>query len=227
MTNWLWDFGDGTTSSAQNPSHVYTRVGTYSPNLLALSTLGQGPLSITDQVGVNVSTNPTPAFHTLYSFTPAFGADPNSQLVLAGNTLYGTVWGDNHQDDGTIFSINTDGTGFTNLYWLNLATGGRPDGVILSGTTLYGSAAVGGPNGGGTVFALGTNGLGFTNLLNLTANADQYSGSYPFAPLVLSGATLYGSTWFGGYFNHGTLFGVNTNGTPTGFNQIQKVLAHP
>lgn len=29
-SNWLWDFGDGTTSTAQNPSHVYANPGVYS-----------------------------------------------------------------------------------------------------------------------------------------------------------------------------------------------------
>ncbi|MEO5572385.1 MAG: PKD domain-containing protein [Bacteroidia bacterium] len=29
ITSWLWDFGDGTTSTAQNPSHTYAHDGTY------------------------------------------------------------------------------------------------------------------------------------------------------------------------------------------------------
>jgi len=32
-TQWIWDFGDGTTSSEQNPTHVYTSVGTYTVKL--------------------------------------------------------------------------------------------------------------------------------------------------------------------------------------------------
>ncbi|MCK9278643.1 MAG: PKD domain-containing protein, partial [Methanoculleus sp.] len=28
-TAWAWDFGDGNTSTEQNPVHIYTRVGTY------------------------------------------------------------------------------------------------------------------------------------------------------------------------------------------------------
>ena len=34
-TEWHWDFGDGTTSSEQNPSHAYTSAGTYSITLNA------------------------------------------------------------------------------------------------------------------------------------------------------------------------------------------------
>ena len=30
-TSWLWNFGDGTTGSDQNPSHVYTSPGAYRP----------------------------------------------------------------------------------------------------------------------------------------------------------------------------------------------------
>ncbi|MES2762938.1 MAG: PKD domain-containing protein [Bacteroidota bacterium] len=33
ITSWLWDFGDGTTSSSQNSNHVYTTTGAYTVNL--------------------------------------------------------------------------------------------------------------------------------------------------------------------------------------------------
>lgn len=32
-TSWAWDFGDGTTSTEQNPTHEYTEVGTYTVQL--------------------------------------------------------------------------------------------------------------------------------------------------------------------------------------------------
>ncbi|MFY0254697.1 PKD domain-containing protein [Chitinophaga sp. 30R24] len=38
--SWLWDFGDGTTSTLENPSHTYTREGTYSIRLTATNTAG-------------------------------------------------------------------------------------------------------------------------------------------------------------------------------------------
>lgn len=40
ITNWLWDFGDGTTSTLQNPSHAYTAVGFYTISLSITSTTG-------------------------------------------------------------------------------------------------------------------------------------------------------------------------------------------
>ena len=34
-TSYGWDFGDGTTSTAANPSHVYASAGTYTVKLVA------------------------------------------------------------------------------------------------------------------------------------------------------------------------------------------------
>ena len=37
---WLWDFGDGNTSTVQNPAHVYTTPGNYTVSLAATSSNG-------------------------------------------------------------------------------------------------------------------------------------------------------------------------------------------
>ena len=57
---------------------------------------------------------------------------------------------------GTVFAINTDGSGFTNLYRFTGGSDGAEPvaGLILSGNTLYGTTSAAGPNGNGTVFAL-------------------------------------------------------------------------
>ncbi|MFZ0546607.1 MAG: PQQ-dependent sugar dehydrogenase [Candidatus Promineifilaceae bacterium] len=36
-TSWLWDFGDGTTSTSQNPTHTYTQTGAYDVRLRVTS----------------------------------------------------------------------------------------------------------------------------------------------------------------------------------------------
>ncbi|MFN5224786.1 MAG: PKD domain-containing protein [Bacteroidota bacterium] len=38
--SWLWDFGDGTTSTLQNPSHVYTNGGSYNVSLTITTSAG-------------------------------------------------------------------------------------------------------------------------------------------------------------------------------------------
>jgi hypothetical protein len=40
LTNWNWDFGDGSTGTAQNPSHTYSTSGTFSVALVATNNLG-------------------------------------------------------------------------------------------------------------------------------------------------------------------------------------------
>ena len=39
-TSWLWEFGDGATSTEQNPVHVYSREGTYNVTLIATNAGG-------------------------------------------------------------------------------------------------------------------------------------------------------------------------------------------
>src|SRR6266478_1140762 len=69
-----------------------------------------------------------------------------------------------------------------------------------SGNTLYGTAAYGGSSGNGTVFAVNADGTGFTNLHSFTGYSD---GANPFAGLILSGNTLYGTTFQGGSLDVG------------------------
>ncbi|MFA4859758.1 DUF3344 domain-containing protein [Methanoregula sp.] len=52
-TSWLWDFGDNTNATGQNPTHVYTNYGTYSVSLTA--TNGKGSNTITKNSFVTVS----------------------------------------------------------------------------------------------------------------------------------------------------------------------------
>ena len=103
-------------------------------------------------------------FSVLHAFTPTAsspqvnsdGADPEAGLILSGNTLYGTCVNGGSSGKGTIFAINTDGSGFTNLYsFTGGSDGAYPFGsLIFSGHTLYGTASKGGSAGYGTVFSL-------------------------------------------------------------------------
>ena len=44
-TSWLWNFGDNNTSMLQNPSHTYTRSGTYTVRLTATNSRGSSTIS--------------------------------------------------------------------------------------------------------------------------------------------------------------------------------------
>jgi len=54
-----WDFGDGATSSSQNPSHSYTDPGTYTITLTVTSTLTGLNTSASQGIIINADVNPT------------------------------------------------------------------------------------------------------------------------------------------------------------------------
>jgi uncharacterized repeat protein (TIGR03803 family) len=158
-------------------------------------------------------------FTTLYSFTAtdqngcnSDGVSPYAGLTLSGDTLYGTATAGGSSGNGAVFALNTNGTGFTNLHsFTGGSDGAAPQaGLIMSGNTLYGTAAYGGRNGAGTVFSVLTNGTNFTALYTFTGGND---GGGPYAGLILSGNTLYGTASEGGSAGYGTVFSITTNGT--------------
>jgi uncharacterized repeat protein (TIGR03803 family) len=188
-------------------------------------------------------------FTNLHDFTVTStnlsGVDTNSDgtypngLILLGNTLYGTASGGGSAGSGTVFAVNPNGTGFTNLHTFTAASGAYPHltntdgvapagGLVLSGSLLYGTTQFGGSAGNGTVFAVNPNGTGFTNLYSFTATSSRYpntnsDGANPQAGLLLSGSTLYGTASQGGSSGSGTVFKLNTDGT--GFTNLHRVRA--
>ena len=172
-----------------------------------------------------ISTNGT-GFTKLYSFsattgpnaTNGDGADPRDSLVVSGNTLYGTTYGGGVYGYGTVFAINTDGTGFTNLYsFTGGSDGGYPQaGLLVSGGVLYGTTTAGGTNNTGAIFAINTDGTGFTRLYSFTATAGpevaNTDGANPLAALLLSDGVLYGTANAGGVYGYGSVFAINPDG---------------
>lgn len=50
--NWSWDFGDGSRSTEQNPSHVYSVAGTYTVSLTVSNSKGSNTKTITNYIHV-------------------------------------------------------------------------------------------------------------------------------------------------------------------------------
>lgn len=160
--------------------------------------------------------------HTFSAPDPNDGTNPDGiapvgRKVVSGNRLYGTTYRGGAGGSGTIYFVNTDGTGFTTIYNFSAAdpaTGTNPDGVdpgdiLLIGDTLYGTAASGGNSGRGTVFAINTNGSGFIVLHSFSG----MDGDGPSPGLILSSNILYGTTYQGGESGNGTVFSINTDGS--------------
>jgi uncharacterized repeat protein (TIGR03803 family) len=106
-----------------------------------------------------MNTNGT-GYAVLKNFSDSDGWGPQSDLVLSGSTLYGTTWDTACEapDDGTVFKVNTDGTGYTQLKRFTDSDGSGPQALVLSGDTLYGTTVNGGNLANGTVFRIDLSG---------------------------------------------------------------------
>ncbi len=146
--------------------------------------------------------------HNFPPYGNAGGGGPLGGLVLSGNTVYGTMAFGGSSDQGAVFSVNTDNSGFTNQHNFGGSDGSGPHAaVILSGANLYGTTS-GGFVSGGSVFCVSTDGSVFTNLHRFSGG----DGADPESAMVLSGGMLYGTTKSGGTSGKGTVFGINTSG---------------
>ncbi|MGC9393627.1 MAG: PKD domain-containing protein [Anaerolineae bacterium] len=57
---WIWDFGDGTVSNEQHPTHVYTGTGTYTVTLTASNALD---INTRTKPGLVIVTSEGPGVH--------------------------------------------------------------------------------------------------------------------------------------------------------------------
>ena len=154
----------------------------------------------------------------LHSFVSASsdGIAPVGSLLLSDSTLYGMATSAGSSKGGTVFRMETNGTGFQVLRLFTQTDGMWPyDSLLLSGSTLYGLNAYGGSasgwSGKGTIFRMDTNGSDFQVLRTFAGGASDGWG--PHGSFFLSGTTLYATTPMGGSNNLGTVFKINTDGT--------------
>jgi uncharacterized repeat protein (TIGR03803 family) len=127
--------------------------------------------------------------------------------------LYGTTTSGGISNVGTLFRINTDGSGFKALHeFTGTWDAGEPfGGLMLYSNVFYGTAIAGNSSSTnyGIIFQINPDGSGFTNLYNFSGGSD---GAGPGTTLVLNGNTLYGTADLGGSAfstaGEGTLFAL-------------------
>ncbi len=156
------------------------------------------------------------AFTKLLDFNGAVkGAYPFGSLYSDGTFLYGLTCNGGTNDDGVMFRMMPDGSGYTKLVNFNGAvTGKNPKGHFVSdGAFLYATTSQGGTAGGyGSSFKIMPDGTGFSNLHSF----DGYDGSAPDGSFLYDGTFLYATTMFGGALEKGLIFKVMPNGTGFG-----------
>ena len=89
ITGWAWNFGDGGTSTLQNPTHQYAACGPYNVMLTVTST---GGCTHDTTITITVKPMPTPSFSSTsvcQGFTTTF---TDLSTINCGGTITGWAW---------------------------------------------------------------------------------------------------------------------------------------
>ncbi|MBU8871845.1 MAG: PKD domain-containing protein [Gemmatimonadales bacterium] len=96
-TSWLWDFGDGGSSTLQSPTHFFNTSGAFSITLTVTNSCGSEFLTVPNLILVIPSTAPVADF----SFSPATGCAPLEVEFTDESTGSITAWAWDFGDGAT------------------------------------------------------------------------------------------------------------------------------
>jgi uncharacterized repeat protein (TIGR03803 family) len=147
-----------------------------------------------------------------------------SKTVDAKSNLYGTTSGGGDFNHGTIFKIDKLG----NESVLHSFTGAEGDGenpngdlLLDSQSNIYGTTSSGGAMGVGTVFKVDALGNEIVIHSFCSGGYPCVDGVNPYAGLIQDPTgILYGTTWDGGVYGHGTVFKIDPAGNETVLNNF-------
>lgn len=159
---------------------------------------------------------PSGRLTVLFSFNGTNGCLPAGELVQGPDgALYGSTSHGGHGYDpvrqagaGTVFRINTDGQGFTNLHFFEGM--GEPVGELVCApdNNFYGLTKWDGAGHEGSIFRISPEGK-FETLLSL----NDKTGAIPTSGMILGkDGNMYGTMAWGGQYYTGDFFRLATNG---------------
>jgi len=135
-------------------------------------------------------------FSVLHHFDGSTGDNPEGAMVLTGDSLYGTTRdGGAYGFFGTVFKVNTNGSGFTVLKSFDSVNDGAfpIGGLVLAGGRLFGTTIM-------TVFKINLDGSGFAVLKPFGGDGNTPTDA------VLSDTVLYASLRNGGDTGRGAVW---------------------
>ncbi len=159
------------------------------------------------------------------------GAAPQSELVVVGNELYGTVSAGGAFGRGAVFRLNPANGAVHLVYSFAGGSDGAAPGAALTlvGGSLYGTTTLGGAAGGGTLFRIDRASGTFAALYAFPTPAG--TATNVFSSLTLVGNKLYGTSFFGGSAGVGSVLsfdiGAGTVSTVYGFAAMQPTGIYP
>jgi uncharacterized repeat protein (TIGR03803 family) len=143
----------------------------------------------------------------VHTFGPASNEGaPYAGVTLSGTMLLGTTSDGGISNMGTIFKVNTDGSGYNLLHSFTDSDGASPySHLALSGSTIYGTAVYGGSAHAGVVFSLS---LAPPTILASPQDQTVVSGTTVNINVEATGGPVLGCQW---YFNNTNYIGCTTN----------------
>ncbi|HUI41543.1 MAG TPA: choice-of-anchor tandem repeat GloVer-containing protein [Terriglobia bacterium] len=155
---------------------------------------------------------------TIHNFQETDGSGPYTALIQAtdGN-FYGTTCCGGANGFGTVFKMTPGGRLTTLHSFDNFTDGGYPYAGLLQASdgNLYGATASGGPNEAGTIFKISPTGT-FATLYFFCSQNNCTDGASPYGALVQApNGSFYGTTYYGGAYNSGTVFKFTLSGMLT------------
>ena len=99
----VWDFGDGSTSTDTDPVHLYSQLGTYQVRLIASDAATCNKVDTSAFFTVKVSPNP----RSLFSYSPQ-PTEPNTAVSFLNNSIGASAYKWLFGDRDTLFTIRED-----------------------------------------------------------------------------------------------------------------------
>ncbi|GEM_PF-1230183 len=90
--SWNWDFGNGVTSTSQNPSTTYSAEGTYTVSLTVSNNAGTDTKTITNYINVTAPSQDPPSADFVASPVSVFVGDPIDFTDLSSNNPTSWFW---------------------------------------------------------------------------------------------------------------------------------------
>jgi len=152
ITQWNWNFGDGVTSTLQNPAHVYTTVGNFTPALTVTNNLGStvaasGPSISATLPTVQFTANPTNGYPPLSVQFSSPAVDSGGNAITAWDWNFGDGSSSRLQNPTHVYTNAASfspGLTATNSLGLNLnATGPSINVMFNSGLVVNGGFETG------------------------------------------------------------------------------------
>ncbi len=209
--------GENPESGGEYPRAAVLEVG----GALYGTTYAGGDSSVGTVFKVNKDGTGFVILHQFAGESAGDGSHPAAALIVGiSGALYGVTEDGGMDDLGTVFTLATDGSGYSILHSFTAAhsDGSSPQAALLKASdgALYGTTERGGVGGNGTVFKLSEDGTGYEMIYAFAGGA---LGSYPDAALIEVNGVLFGTTSAGGVHQVGTVFKLNRDGT--GFTVLQ------